>query len=458
MSKVSAIQLPIPVQGWYPEVERYQALAETVLSQARAAGATQAEVRLGHSAGFSVLVRMGAVETLSYHRDKRLSLTVYKGQQKGSASTTNLNASAIEQTVQAAYHIAQLTQADPASGLAEAALMAHHYPDLDLHHPWAMNPMQAIELAQCCEAQAMAVDTRIDNAEGTGVDTAQAMTLYANSHGFMGHYLGSRHSLHCILVAKDAQGHMQRDGNYTVSRDPRALQAIEQFACEAGQRTIGRLGARRLKTCQAAVVFQAEVAASLIGHFLGAISGGALYRKTSFLLDQLHRPVFAACVHIQEQPYLAKGLGSVPFDAEGVAPKDRDLVVEGVLQDYLLSSYSAKRLGMQTTGNAGGAHNIVVSAQVPDLPSLLQQMDTGLLVTELLGHGVNPVTGDYSQGAAGFWVEKGQIQYPVEEITIAGNLRDMYQAIIAIAADVDTRSAILTGSILIKNMTIAGEG
>lgn len=450
-------QSQVNIQSDLPDLAQYQALAEQVLKRAKALGATQAELSLNYRAGFSVNVRMGEVETLEYHRDSGLVLTIYDNQKKGSASTTDLGIVAVEKAVSAACHIAKLTQEDPASGLAEREQMAVAWPDLDLCHPWDISPTEGIALAQCCEAKARSVDSRIHNAEGTGVATTQARVLYANSHGFVGSYLKTRHSLHCFLVVKDKEGNMQRDGSYTVSRNPQRLREIEPLALEAGERTVSRLGARRLKTCQSPVIFQAEVASNLIACFLQAISGGALYRKRSFLLDQLYQPVFSDIIQIQERPHIPQGLASAPFDVEGVRTGDRDLIKDGLLQGYLLGSYSARRLGMLTTGNAGGAHNVIVNSHVNDLSELLQQMDTGLLVTELMGNGVNLLTGDYSQGASGFWVEKGQIQYPVEEITIASNLREMYRGIIAIAGDIDTRSAILTGSILIDLMTISGE-
>jgi PmbA protein len=436
---------------------QYQQLASTVLKQAKSVGVTQAELRLAHQLGFSVTVCEGKVETLAYHHDKHLTITLYKNQKQGSADTTDLSEKSIQQTIEAAAHIAQFTQADPAAGLAEAERMAFHYPDLSLYHPWVLQPTQAIELAQNCEAQAHAVDARIYKTEGIEVSTTQGLTLYANTHGFVGHYLGTSHSLHCALLAKDPQGALQRDSSYTVSRDPHDLKSVDWIAQEAAQRAVKRLGARRLKTCQAPVVFQAEIARTLITCFLKAISGGLLYRKASFLLDCLHQPVFSPQVCMQSLPHLPKALGSAPFDTEGAITQDCDVVINGILQTYLLNSYAARRLNLQATGHAGGAHTIRLSTQLPDLPSLLKQMDTGLLVTELLGHGVNLVTGDYSQGAAGFWVEKGEIQYPVEEITIAGNLREMYRQIVSIANDIDHNSSILTGSILIERMTIAGE-
>lgn len=450
------MQAPI-LQNWKNEITHYEQIALSALEQAKALGATQAEVSCHKGKGFSILVRMQEVETLEYHRDKAFSLTVYFGQKKGQASTTDFNPEAIQNVVASACRIAQLTQPDEYAGLAEPRLLAKTYPELNLYHPWPITPAEAIEQAKICEEQAKAIDKRIFNSEGVGIDTGENLMLYANSYGFMGNYLSSLYSIDCTLVAKDETGNMQRDGSYTVSRDPNKLQLLSELAKESGEKTIRRLGARRLKTCRAPVIFQAEVAKTLISYFLKAISGRALYRDASFLLNKLNQPIFPSYITIQDCPHVLKGLGSAPFDAEGVKNTDRFLVNEGVLQSYLLSSYSARRLGLQTTGHAGGAYNVYINTQLPNLESLLKQMGKGLLVTEVIGHGVNLVTGDYSQGAAGFWVENGEIQYPVEEITIAGNLSEMYQNIAAVAGDIDQRSKIQTGSILIEQMTIAGE-
>jgi PmbA protein len=398
---------------------------------------------------------MGKVETVEHHHSKGLTVHVYMGKQQGSASTSDFSASAIQSTVIAACAIAQATNPDPYAGLADAHLMATSCPQLALYYPWSLEPSQAIDLAKECEAMARTVDKRIINSEGTNVSSHLSWNLYANTHGFSGFYPTSMHSISCHLIGQDGN-RMQQDGSYTISRDPNDLLPIDQLAIEAGKRTVRRLNARTLQTCRTPVLFVAEVAKGLIASFLSAISGGALYRRASFLVDQLGQSIFAEHVTISECPYLLKGFASAPFDEEGVATKERMLVVDGILQGYLLDSYSARRLGMATTGNAGGAHNIVLKTHDIGLEGLLKKMDKGLLVTEVMGQGVNLVTGDYSQGAAGFWVENGQIQYPVEEITLAGHLREMYHQIVAVGNDVDRRGSILTGSLLIDSMVVAG--
>ncbi len=438
------------------EQVKWKQLTQNILDEAKAQGATSAEVSVSQGIGFSISVRMGVVETVEYHRDKGIGITVYFGKRKGSASTSDPGADAIKAVVSAASRIAQLSGEDPYAGLADAELMAKTYPDLDLYHPWYIEPEQAIAMALECENQARAVDKRIVNSEGASVSTYQSVGVYGNSHGFIGGYPSSRHSISCSLVGQDAKG-MQRDGYYTIARDANDLLSVALVAKEAAVRTVKRLGARRLKTCTVPVIFQAEIARGLIGSFLGAISGGNLYRKSSFLIDHLGKKVFADNISLYERPHIPKGFGSAPFDGEGVATHDRDLVTNGVLQGYLLGSYSARKLGMKTTGNAGGAHNILIKTSDHDLPSLLKQMGKGLLVTEVMGQGVNLVTGDYSRGASGFWVENGEIQYPVEEITIAGNLRDMYQHLVAVGNDIDRRGSIHTGSILLDSMMVAGE-
>lgn len=448
--------IPQTTDNLLDEQVKWKQLTENILAEAHAQGATSAEVSVSQGIGFSVTVRLGAVETVEYHRDKGIGITVYFGKRKGSASTSDATSDAVKATVSAACRIARLSGEDPYAGLADAELMAKTYPDLDLHRPWYIEPEQAIAMAQECENQARTFDKRITNSEGASISTYQSVGVYGNSHGFIGGYPASRHSVSCTLVAQDAKG-MQRDGYYTVARDPDDLETIAAVAKEAANRTVKRLGARRLKTCTVPVIFQAEIARGLIGSFLGAISGGSLYRKASFLIDQLGKPVFANHVSLYERPHIPKGFGSAPFDAEGVATRDRDLVSKGVLQGYLLGSYSARKLGMKSTGNAGGAHNILVNASNQDLSTLLKQMGKGLLVTEVMGQGINIVTGDYSRGATGFWVENGEIQYPVEEITIAGNLRDMYTNLVAIANDIDRRGSIHTGSILLESMMVAGE-
>jgi PmbA protein len=429
---------------------------QELLRQAKSKGATAAEVSIGASHGFNVQVRMGEVETIEHNRDKGLAITVYFGQRKGSASTSDTSEEALQNTLNAACHIARFTNEDSYSGLADASLLARNYPDLDLYHPWDLTIEQAVSTAKAVEAQGLQLDKRITNSEGVNISTSSSQHIYANTHGFVGQYSSTYHSMNCSLIAQDASG-MQRDYDYTNARDPNDLVSFAVVAKQAAEKTVQRLNARRLATKQAPVIFHADIAGSLLSHFISAIRGGNLYRQSSFLLDQLNKPVFASNVNITEQPHLLKAIGSAPFDSEGVATHPRELVKDGVLQGYVLDSYSARRLGMQTTGNAGGIHNLLIQTSHMNLSELLKAMDTGLLVTELLGQGVNIVTGDYSRGAAGFWVEKGEIQYPVHEITIAGNLRDMFKGLVAVGNDINARGTIRTGSIWLDKMMIAGE-
>ena len=433
-----------------------QEMSEGVLRLAKTAGASAAEAEINLGFGQNVSVRMGETETIEYNRDKGISVSVYFGQQMGHASTTDLSPQALQDTVTAACNIARYTAQDEYCGLADASLLARDIPDLDLHHPWSFSVEQAIELAHACEAAALEVDTRITNSEGAGVSTYEGMFAYANSHGFSAGYPSSRHGISCSVIAEDGDS-MQRDYWYSSARCADDLDSAHFVGHLAGERTVRRLGGGRVKTAQVPVLFEAPVASGLISHLVSAISGGNLYRKSSFLLDSQGKQVLAPCVSIFERPHLKRGLASAPFDNEGVATQERELVANGVLQGYMLSSYSARKLGMTTTGNAGGNHNLLVSHGELDLHGLLKTMGTGLLVTELLGHGINLVTGDYSRGAAGFWVESGVIAYPVEEITIAGNLREMFMQIVAIGNDVLVQGSKQTGSILIERMTVAGE-
>lgn len=438
------------------EQARWKTIVEDILREARNLGASSAEVTMGTDHGFSTTVRMGSVETLEHHRDKGVDITVYSGKQRGCASTNDVSEESLKSAVASAYRIACVTSEDSYSGLADPDMMAKNYPDCDLYHPWHITPEQGIELATECETKARALDKRIVNSDGATVTTHQGWHVYGNSHGFMGAYASSYHSLSCVLVAQDKEG-MQRDGWYTVARDPHDLEKINDVARKAAERTVQRLSARKLTTCRAPVIFLAEAAASLLGNFLGAISGGNLYRQASFLVDHLGKPVFAKHIQIHERPHIPKAMASAPFDAEGVTTSNRELIIDGVLQGYLLGTYSARKLGMKTTGNAGGAHNIIIDTSAMDFPALLKKMGTGLLVTEVMGQGINLVTGDYSRGAVGFWIENGVIQYPVQEITIAGNLRDLFLNLIAVSNDVDRRSTIHTGSILLEEMMVAGE-
>ena len=432
-----------------------ESIVEQALALARRRGATAAEAGVGTGSGLSVTVRLGEVETLEYQRDRSLGVTVYVGQRKGSASTANLTPSAVEETVSKALSIASFTAEDEYSGLPDAGLMAHELPDLDLCHPWDIDAPGAIELAQHCEAAGLAVDPRIQNSEGATVATHRNMRVFGNSHGFIGGYPSTSHTVSCVLLGQ-ANGDMQRDYWYTAARDWRELEDVEEVGRKAAGRAIGRLGAGKLPTRKAPILFAPEMARGLIGHFVGAIGGGAQYRRSSFLLDAAGQQVFPPGISLSERPHLQGALGSAPFDGEGVATRDRDLVVNGVLTGYLLDAYSARKLGLTTTGNAGGVHNLVVQGDRFDHDALLQRLGTGLLVTEMMGQGVNPVTGDYSRGASGFWIEKGVVDRPVHEITVAGNLRDMYHGIVALGDDLDYRGAIHCGSILIEQMTIAG--
>ncbi len=439
-----------------PAREQLETLVADLLAEARAQGATAAEAAVSFGGALSVTVRLGEVETLEHHRQRGLAVTVYLDQSRGSASTADWRPEAIRDTVRSAVAIARHTAADPYAGLADPARLAREIPDLDLHHPWPLAVEEAIELARECEAAALALDSRIRNSEGGSITTHIGLGLYGNSHGFRGGYPTTRHSLSCSVIAQD-DGGMQRNHWYTVARDRNDLETPVAVGQKAAQRALRRLGSRRLGTRQVPVLFAPELARGLIGHFIAAIRGGALYRKASFLLDRLGTPVFPEFVNMRERPHLPKALASAPFDSEGVATADRDLVGEGVLRGYVLDSYSARRLGMETTGNAGGTHNLIVEPGPLGHEELLRQLDTGLWVTELLGHGVNPVTGDYSRGAAGFWVENGELQFPVHEITIAGNLAEMFREIIAVGNDVDARGGIRCGSLLLERMTVAGE-
>lgn len=438
-----------------PDKTRLEALVREILAEAQVQGASAAEAGVSFDVGLSVTVRLGEVETLEYHRARGLGVTVYFGQRKGSASTSDISPAAVRETVRAACGIARYTAEDACAGLADPERLAREIPDLELDHPWNITAERAIELARECEDTARAADARITNSEGASVATHRSLRVYGNSNGFIGGYPSTRHSISCTVVARQGD-RMQRDYWYSVAREPAALESPAAVGRRAAERTVRRLGGRKLATCKAPVLFVPELARGLLGHFVGAIRGASLYRKASFLLDHLGKQVFPPYLRIHEQPHLKRALGSAPFDNEGVATQARDVVRDGRLEGYVLDSYAARRLGMQTTGNAGGVHNLTVEPGTLDFSGLLREMGTGLLVTELMGQGVSIVTGDYSRGAAGFWVENGEIRYPVEEITIAGNLRDMFRQVVAVGNDVDTRSSIRTGSWLVESMTIAG--
>ena len=440
-----------------PSPAELQTIAARVLEMARDAGTTQAETSLSYSRGYSVGVRNGEVESLEFQRDRSLGVTVYFGRRRGNASTGDLSDAGLRACVEAAATIARVTEEDPYAGLADPERMARERPDLELDHPWALRPEEAIERARACEAAALAVDKRIEQSEGAGLSTSRGVALYANSHGFFGGRAGTQHSLSCAVVATDGQS-MQRDYWWDGGRNPTRLDSPEHIGRRAGERTIARLGSRPLSTRTAPVLFVPEMARGLFGHFVSAISGASLYRKASFLLDKLEQPVFAPIVQIEQQPRLLQAASSAAYDQEGVATAERRLIENGVLRGWVLGSYSARKLGLETTGNAGGVFNLIVKPGELDQAALLREMGEGLLVTELMGQGANGVTGDYSRGAAGFWVQNGEIVAPVEGITIAGNLLEMYRDIQALGSDVDARSGIRCGSVLIGKMMIAGEG
>ncbi len=431
-------------------------IVQTLLDEAKQQGASAAEAGLSQENGLSVSARLGDVETIEHHCDQGLGITVYFGQRKGSASTTDLSPDSIKETVSAACSIARYTSEDDCAGLPETAWLATEFPELDLYHPWALDTEQAIALAIECEDAARSYHPDISNSEGASVNSHQGIRVFGNSLGFLQGMATTRHSLSCSVLAQRGDA-MQRDYWYSVARNAKQLESASAIGNKAAERTLRRLGARSLSTRQCPVLYCAEAASGLLSAFIGAISGGALYRKASFLLDALDSQIFPDFIEITEQPYLLGALGSAAYDAEGVATQSRVLVSDGILRGYVLSTYSARKLGLTSTGNAGGVHNLTIKAGEHDANALLKQLNTGLLVTELMGQGVNRVTGDYSRGAAGFWVENGEIQYPVEEITIAGNLKDMYKNIVAVGNDVDYRGNIRTGSILVERMSIAGE-
>jgi PmbA protein len=434
-----------------------ETIIEHALREARARGAMQAEAAVSQDTGLSVSVRLGEVETLEHQRDRSMGITVYFGKRKGSAGTADFSPQAVRDTVAKACSIARFTAEDACAGLADAELMASAPPDLHLSHPWNLAADQAIELARDCEAAALAFDPRINNSEGASIATHRGLHVYGNTHGFIGGYPTTSHTLSCVVLA-GAGDDMQRDFWYSSSRDYRELQEPEVIGKESARRTIARLDPRKIATQRAAVLFVPELARGLIGHFTAAIRGSSQYRQSSFLLNSVGQQIFPKHFKISERPHIHKAMGSAPFDDEGVATHDRELVADGVLTGYILSSYSARKLGLKTTGNAGGAHNLLVEPSLAGgAAAMLDRLGTGLLVTELMGQGVNTVTGDYSRGAAGFWVERGAIQYPVAEITIAGNLRDMFRGIAAVGDDIDARGGTRVGSILLEEMTIAGE-
>ena len=432
-----------------------QEQVEQILAEAKRQGASACEVAVSLEQGLSTSVRQREVETVEFNRDQGFGITLYSGQRKGSASTSASGPEAIRETVAAALAIAKHTSEDESSGLADKALMAKDLKDFDLFHAWDITPEQAIELALTCEAAAFDADPRIKNADGTTLNTHQGCRVYGNSHGFIGGYASTRHSLSCVMIA-EADGQMQRDYWYDVSRKGELLADPISIGQRAAQRAASRLGARPVPTCEVPVLFSAELAGGLFGSFLGAISGGNLYRKSSFLEGAIGQKLFPEWLTIDERPHLMRAMGSAAFDGDGLATYAKPFVEKGELVSYVLGTYAGRKLGLPSTANAGGVHNLFVTHGDEDQAALLRRMGRGLLVTELMGSGLNMVTGDYSRGAAGFWVENGEIQFAVQEVTIAGNMRDMFKQIVAVGNDLELRSNIRTGSVLIERMTVAG--
>ena len=445
-----------PVPETQLDVAPLRAAVEFALTTARRLGASSAEATASQGQGLSVNVRMGDIETVEHTRDRGLGITVYMDQKLGSASTADFELASVTEVVEAACNIAFHTEDDTCNGLADAGELASDFPDLDLYHPWRPSVEESVECALECEATALDLDPRIENSEGASVATHEALGVYGNTLDFVADSRKTRHSVSCSVIGKGDNG-MQRDYWYTSARRREDLESSVAVGQQAARRTLRRLDARRVPTDQVPVIFEAPVASSLLSHLVSAISGGALYRKASFLLDQLGQPVFPDWVRIHEQPLLPRAIGSAAFDSEGVKTCTRDIVSEGILTGYVLDSYSARRLGLRTTGNAGGVHNLTLVPGEKSLNGLISDMGRGLLVTEVIGFGVNAVTGDYSRGAAGFWVEHGEIQFPVEEVTIAGNLKQIFMGFSEAGHDVDTRSNLRCGSILIGEMTVAGD-
>lgn len=439
----------------YTQISQIKDAVAEVLEHAKKLGATGAEAAMSSTSGLSVSTRMGEVETIEFNQDGGLGISVYVGNHKGSASTADLNPKTLRTVVEKAIDIAKFTSDDPHNGVADKALLEFAPLDLDLYHPWDVSPEQGIELCHAAEQAALNADARIVNSDGASFSSHQGLRVYGNSHGLITGYPRTRHSISTMVIGKDGE-QMQRDSAYTVARDQAGLNDAAAVGLEAAHETLAKLNSQKLGTMKVPVVFRADIANSLFGHLVSAIGGGALYRKSSFLLDSLGTQVFNNCVNIAERPHILKGLASSPFDSEGVKTIDREIIQGGELQTYLLASYAARKMNMTPTGHAGGIHNWLVEQTHADLAALLKTMGTGLLVTELMGQGVNTVTGDYSRGAAGFWVENGEIQYPVSEITIAGKLQDMFKGISGIGGDIERRGGIQTGSVLIEQMQIAG--
>jgi len=439
----------------YQHISEVKDAVSEVLEHAKKLGATAAEAAMSSTSGLSVSTRMGEVETIEFNQDGGLGISVYVGNNKGSASTADLNPKTLRTVVEKAIDIAKFTSDDPYNGIADKELLEFAPLDLDLYHPWEVSPEQGIELCHQAEQAALNADERIVNSDGASFSSHQGLRVYGNSHGMIAGYPRTRHSISTMVIGKDGE-QMQRDSAYTVARHKDDLNDAAKVGLEAATETLAKLNSQKLGTMKVPVIFRADIANSLFGHLVSAIGGGALYRKSSFLLDSLGTKVFSDCVNISERPHLLRGLASSPFDSEGLKTIDREIIQGGELQTYLLASYAARKLSMTPTGHAGGIHNWLVEQTHADLKALLKTMGTGLLVTELMGQGVNTVTGDYSRGAAGFWVENGEIQYPVSEITIAGNLKDMFKAVVGLGGDIERRGGIQTGSVLIEQMQVAG--
>ena len=448
-----------PMPGFSYSQSQFEGLVDHALKHALKLGATDAGAEASEGCGLSVSVRKGSLETVERNQDKGLGVTVYLGSKRGNASTSDFSGAAIERTVQAAFDIALFTAEDPAAGLPDADVISHHHPELELFHPWPITSEAAFELALACEQAAFAVSKKITNSEGAGVSAQQSHFFSAHTRGFRGGYASSRHSLSVAPIAGKGEN-MQRDAWYTSMREPELMAKPEEVGRYAAQRALSRLGSRKIKTVQCPVLFESTLASGILGHMVQALSGGSLYRKSSFLLDSLGREVLPSHIQVHEDPFVKGGKGSAPFDDEGVITQARDVIKDGRVMGYFLGTYSARKLGMQTTGNAGGSHNLVMSSRLTqagdDLEKMLKKLGTGLFVIELMGQGVNYVTGDYSRGASGFWVEKGEIAFPVQEITIAGNLKDMLKGIQAVGSDAYNYGAKTVGSLLINRMKIAG--
>ncbi len=436
--------------------QELSAILQQLLDEAKKQGATSAEADIGTGAGLTVTIRLGETEKIEHERDKSLGITVYLGQKKGNASSSDFSDKAIQETVKAACDIARYASEDDCAGLAEPEYMAKKIPDLDLHHPWEISAEAASELAIECENFALQTDERINNSDGCCLSSYSGQHIYGNSHGFIGGWDWSSHTIDCTMIAEDAIG-MQRDGWYSKTRSQEELESTKSIGEEAARRTLAKLGSRKLSTRECPIIFEAPVAGGLFSALITAISGSALYRKASFLQDSLGQKLFPEFMHIHEQPHILRAMGSAPFDNDGMATQNHDIIKNGILETYIVSAYSARKLGLKPTGNASGVHNMTIEPGKLNLAEMLKTMDTGLLITDMIGFGVNQVTGDYSRGASGFWVENGELQYPVEEITVAGNLKEMYQQTLEVGTDIDRRGNINTGSILIENMTIAGE-